>query len=282
MRKVWLLLVSLVVVGLALSGCAPELSGCAPRIVGGGDVAELEKKLDWVKDKLQSMQVELADLEKESDWVKDKLESMQITLEDIGGKLEEIMPGLAPSVVGAEKLVGVGMLGETDEQWWDTLFIITNPDSEENITVDKVVVTREDETLIYSGPYLVYERGEMEKPIDQVLTPHEVWQIRLSYNKYDPDTGRWIDPDKALSQRMEKYTVEVFWHADKDTCPLAGWFKEIKTTLVYDRECVEWEWSWEEEVGQYREYLTCVEWEEFPGYQKAISEAPMVNVKQVH
>lgn len=276
MRKVWLLLVSLVVVvGLTSSGCAPELSGCAPGVVGGGAVAELEDKLDWVKDKLQSMQVELAALEGKLDWVKDKLGDMQV-------EIREIKPGA--EVVGAEKLVGVGMLGETDEQWWDTIFIITNPDSEKNITVDKVVVTREDETLIYSGHYLIPTEGGMEKAADQILTPHEAWQLRLSQYKYDPDTEEWIDPEDAIDQDMEKYTVEVFWHADEDTCPLSGWFKQIKTTLVYDRECVLWEWyeEWDEYEQRYKHYMECLKWEEFPGYQKAVTEAPMVNVKQVH
>lgn len=281
MRKVWLILVSLLVImGLTLGGCVPE--GCAPGIGFGGGVAELEKKLDWIKDKLQSMQVELGELEeleKKLDWVEGKLRSMQTTLEDLEDKLEVIVPG--PPVVGAEKLVGVGMLGsETDDQWWETLFIITNPDSEENITVDKVVITREDETLIYSGPYLVYERGEMEKPIDQVLTPHEVWQLWLSQYKYNPETERWIDPDKALSQEMEKYTVEVFWHAEDDTCPLSGWFKQIKTYVLYDYECVAFEWQWDYEYE--KERLVCVEWEEFEGHHKAVTEASMVNVRQVH
>ena len=276
MRKVWLLLMSiLVIMGLTLSGCAPELSGCAPGVVGGGAAAELEEKLDWIKDKLQSMQVELAELEEKLDWVKDKLGDMQVEIREIKPEAE---------VEGAEKLVGVGMLGETgyQDQWWDTLFIITNPDSEENITVDKVVVTREDEKLIYSGPYLVYQGGDMmQEAEDQVLTPHEAWQLRLSQYKYDPDTEEWIDPEDAIDQELEKYTVEVFWHAEEDTCPLTGWFKQIKTTLVYDHECVEWEIVYEAEPP-WRHYLKCTEWEEFPGYQKAVTEASMVNVRQVH
>jgi len=270
MRKVFLLLISFLMVGVLI------LSGCVPRVVDLGDNGD---NLDWLDNKLQDMQVDLADLEDNLDWVMDRLSGMQATLEDLGDNLEVVIPG--PSVVGDEKLVGVGMLGsETDEQWWDTLFIITNSDSEENVTVDRLVITREDEALIYSGPYLVPTEGGMQPAADQVLTPHEVWQLWLSHYKYDPDTEKWIDPDRALSQNMDTYTVEVFWHAEDDTCPLAGWFKQKKTYVLYDYECVAYEWRWQE--GWDSERWVCVDWEEFEGHHKAVTEAPMVNVRQVH
>jgi len=279
MRRMWLLLVSfLVVAAFILGGCSP--GGCLPGVTVGGDVGEL----DWVKDKLESMQGEMAELGDNLDWVKGKLNDVMVGLGGVEDTLGEVVS--EPAVAGDKKLVGVGMLGESDDQdqWWDTLFIITNTDSEENITADKVVVTREDETLIYSGPYLVYQGGDMEEAEDQVLTPHEVWQLRLSEYKYNPNTGRWIDPEDALYQDLEKYTVEVFWHAEKDTCPLSGWFKQIKTTLVYDHECVLWERyeEWDDYEQRYRYYTECLEWEEISGYQKAVTEASMVNVRQVH
>ena len=267
MRKVFLLLISfLMMVVLVLSGCAP----------GEVDLGDNGDDLGWLEGKLQDMQVDLADLEDNLDWVMGRLDGMQAVLEDLGENLE-----VGPPVVGDEKLVGVGMLGsETDEQWRDTLFIITNSDSEEDVTVDRLVITREDETLIYSGPYLIPTEGGMQPAVDQVLTPHEVWQLWLSHYKYDPDRERWIDPDRALSQDMDTYTVEVFWHAEDDTCPLAGWFKQKKTYVLYDYECVAYEWKWEE--GWDSERWVCVDWDEFEGHHKAVTEAPMVNVRQVH
>jgi len=178
--------------------------------------------------------------------------------------------------VGGNKLLGVGEMGyynydcEEPYDWWhyqawDTQFIITNPNCETPLTIEWVAVIAGEDTPIWDAEDVIGEGtpanwnewvgGPM---VPSGLSPHEVWQIRLSeLIACACDGGSpegWVD-----EYPLSKYTLEVTWSGARYTGwwwwgywrsgrPLTGWQKE---------KCwSEFEWYYD-----------------FPSF--AISEAPM-------
>ena len=128
---------------------------------------------------------------------------------------------------GAHKLIGVGEMGygtwDGDGGWdqyveWDTTFIITNPNCDEDLTIEWVALIDSDEDVIYEGTPMDWWDW------DGVLSPHEVWVISLSDLLTAPPYG--------LEQ--DWYTLEVTWSGARYSWwsgwgklrPLIGWQKE--------------------------------------------------------
>lgn len=163
---------------------------------------------------------------------------------------------------GGHKLIGVGELGEDDQgflsgfQWWDTQFIITNPNCDKDLTIEWVALIAGGEDVDWDGPWLdaeevifegtpedwydyTYENTEgpvIEIPGNEeseigVLSPHEVWQVSIAelIAAYE-DEGLWEAVDKC---DLSKYTLEVTWSGVSYSLwwgwrgrPLIGWQKE--------------------------------------------------------
>jgi len=180
--------------------------------------------------------------------------------------------------VGGNKLIGVGEMGYEDFTFggipgptgdyvyygeirgWDTQFIITNPNCEQDLTIEWVALIAGEDTDDWDAEEVIFEGtpddwywcSDTSVEIPEVLSGHEVWQVSLSelLDEYPHDL------------ELNKYTLEVTWSGARyagwwwwgywrDGRPLTGWQKE---------KC----WSEFEENG----------WEEyFPSF--AISEAKM-------
>ena len=135
---------------------------------------------------------------------------------------------------GGNKLLGVGEMGYYDDvlwgqyQWWDTQFIITNPNCERDLTIEWVaLIDREGafgESVIYEGP--------PDGPIPDTLGPHQTFQVSIA-------ELMGLGPDIPL----DKYTLEITWSGARYSGwwwwgywrsgrPLTGWQKE-KCWYVY-------------------------------------------------
>jgi hypothetical protein len=157
-----------------------------------------------------------------------------------------------------EKLLGIGPLGTQPSTGvtYNTLFLFTNPDDSEDITIERLSVIRGDGEPVYEGP-LVRGFGE-NRVIISTMAPHEIMGINLRQlmwtgggepdNVVDPDN--WMSIDDAMAQRIWTYTVEIAWEAEGSVTPLTGWHRKIRS----------------EPVGE--------EWE------TTATEIPMVNLKQ--
>ncbi len=112
------------------------------------------------------------------------------------------------------KLIGVGhagaMTGANDEpQQWDTVFIITNPNDDDWLTLEHMAIIDETELIVY------------EEILDFGLSPHEIWQVDL------------VDYWDAWTPG--KFTVEISWSGPSYSLwggwcydrPLIGWAKEF-------------------------------------------------------
>ncbi len=105
-----------------------------------------------------------------------------------------------------QKLVGYGFYGtlplEDDNADIHTMFVFTNPDCVNEITIDRVFI------LAFNGEVL----HEVALPGDEgIIEPHEVSAVEL----HD-----YIDPQEPIMP----VTVEIFWTGDDNKgLPLIGW-----------------------------------------------------------
>jgi len=188
-----------------------------------------------------------------------------------------------------EKLVGFGHLGQEGTPGIPsgccpphppyskvrTCFKIMNPDSVEEITIRKVLITRRDGTELYEGPFIIKD-GRV-RTITYELMPLQAENICL-HNYYwtgngDPndltDYDNWMFFLDAQNEPLAQYTIEIEWQTKKGVSPLAGWqikiFTKSEGTLtlppVEGQEPENLDWS---RLGTSR------------------TESPMVNSKQKH
>jgi len=167
--------------------------------------------------------------------------------------------------VGGNKLIGVGEMGYVtyglggQYEWWDSNFIITNPNCERYLTIEWVsLIASED---VYSGAYgLVWQAEEViaegtpeqwgiatDANIPPELSPHEVWQVSIAELFADLEGGQ--DPDYFMDNyELSKYTLEVTWSDEMWRGwwawrwgygrPLIGWQKEKCWTASVNNEVV--------------------------------------------
>ena len=109
-----------------------------------------------------------------------------------------------------EKLVGYGFYGEHYIEeigrtvQLHTMFVFTNPDCVNEITIDGVFILNWDGAVLYEGYLLGFT-----EPV--IIKPHEVNSVEL----HD-----YIDPQELLMP----VTVEIFWAgSQKSGLPLTGW-----------------------------------------------------------
>jgi len=160
---------------------------------------------------------------------------------------------------GGNKLLGVGEMGTESDSYevfwqsrsWDTQFIITNPNCEQDLTIEWVaLIAGEDnscgwfaEDVIFEGTpddWANYTYGDILIPgndddADGVLSPHEVWQVSIAELCAYVVEG---DPEDWIAEcNLGKYTLEVTWSGARYTGwwwwgywrsgrPLTGWAKE--------------------------------------------------------
>jgi len=148
---------------------------------------------------------------------------------------------------GGNKLLGVGEMGyayyewEFDGygnqyQWWDTQFIITNPNCERELTIEWVALIDSDEYVIFEGtPEDWYWCYFMSVEIPEVLSGHKTFQVSIAelIAAYDDEDPEYVMDDYNL----DKYTLEVTWSGAhysgwwwwgywRSGRPLTGWQKE--------------------------------------------------------
>jgi len=158
--------------------------------------------------------------------------------------------------VGGNKLIGVGEMGYDvydgywfQEQWWDTHFIVTNPNCEQDLTIEWVaLIAGEDvypsvggdgpywyaEDVIFEGTpddWYDYTVGYIDIPGNVeselgVLSPHEVWQVSiaelLDYSPYELDLSKYT---LEITWSSTGYTTGWWWYRGR-VRPLTGWQKE--------------------------------------------------------
>jgi len=171
--------------------------------------------------------------------------------------------------VGGNKLLGVGEMGYDtysvggilpvsntnggfdQDQWWDTQFIITNPNCDRDLTIEWVALIAGEDTccgwfaedVIFEGTpgdWADYTYGDILIPgndddFDGVLSGHEVWQVSIAELCACVVEG---DPDDWIATcDLGKYTLEVTWSGAhyrgwwwwgywRSGRPLTGWQKE--------------------------------------------------------
>jgi len=157
----------------------------------------------------------------------------------VGGLVQAQMPK-GHEVVSGHRLLGVGWCDSycaeemgmwRGEQYLDTLFIVTNPNCDRYITIDRMFILNEAEELVYDSEWV-------EVPtIPGELSPHEIWEFYLSEYVEPSETEGWWQPP----QHMDKYTVEIIWDGETygwwwraRVSPLAGWMKQFLKTEHYN------------------------------------------------
>jgi len=161
-----------------------------------------------------------------------------------------------------KKLVGIGKLGTGFpgppglDQY--TCFTFTNPDNVEDITIEKVLITRGDGSVVYEGPFIKAQLiappfpPDIERTIIDEVMPHEIFGICLqNYFWVGPpddvteasdeqliDNKNWMPRSEAESQTWASYTVEIQWEAKGGTCALTGWqrSKSFQADLRWETE----------------------------------------------
>ena len=164
--------------------------------------------------------------------------------------------GLAYAVthpdVGGNKLLGVGEMGFYEREvvwgqveWWDTQFIITNPNCEKYLDIKWVALIAGDDACEWYAEHVIFEGTPedwyaecgIEIPGNElshrgVLSPHEVWQVSIA-ELIGCTVG--ADPEDVVDGcDLGKYTLEVTWSGVSYSWwggwrrgrPLTGWQKE--------------------------------------------------------
>jgi len=169
--------------------------------------------------------------------------------------------------VGGNKLIGVGEMGyedftfggipgptgdyvyEGEIRGWDTQFIITNPNCEQDLTIEWVALIAGEDTGDWDAEEVIFEGtpedwywcSDMSVEIPEALSGHEVWQGSIAELVFMYVYGS--EPDDAAlygfiaSLDLNKYTLEVTWSGARYTGwwwwgywrsgrPLTGWQKE--------------------------------------------------------
>lgn len=125
-----------------------------------------------------------------------------------------------------DKLVGYADLGSWDGLKSYSWFTITNPDCVNDITVERISITREDGSLVYEGPLyrvLLYEDWTvMDRVQVSTLGPHEVVKMLLPYWIPGNEPGEWLSWQEALALPLNCYTVEIQCSGAKKGLPLIG------------------------------------------------------------
>ena len=159
--------------------------------------------------------------------------------------------------VGGNKLLGVGEMGwDTysvggihpvstinggfdQDQWWDTQFIITNPNCDRYLTIEWVALIAGETNDPWTKEQVIAEGkpedwpGFLEMPDE--LSPHEVWQVSVAelVGAVMDEDPEWVMDNYDLN----KYTLEVTWSGARyvgwwwwgywrSGRPLTGWQKE--------------------------------------------------------
>lgn len=124
--------------------------------------------------------------------------------------------GTHQPVVG-QKLVGWGLFGNAPGAVpgtiFNTIFIVTNPDCVNQITIDRISVIAGNGTLIYEGAPLDFSGN----PLSTLLGPHQSISTELT------DYFLPLPPDLRDFPLGGLYTVEVSWTGAKGGLPLTGW-----------------------------------------------------------
>jgi len=171
--------------------------------------------------------------------------------------------------VGGHKLIGVGEMGyyynETiweQYEWWDTNFIITNPNCDKYITIEWVSLIAGDGSAKWDAEEVIAEGTPddwndwfdygMGTPkfgsIPDDLSPHEVWQVSIT--ELLSGIFSW-DPYVIIDESdLSKYTLEVTWSGVK----WRGWWgwSWWGGCWGYDRPLVGWQ---KEKCGTYTESM---------------------------
>jgi len=146
-----------------------------------------------------------------------------------------------------QKLLGVGPLGINDlggaTRQDICTFYFTNPNCEDEITIERIALIREDGKVIYEGPFIWLRRdpdtGEVieEIPIIAPMKPHQMRYVVLWRFMKDPDAtnpDRWLTEQEAQNLPGHGYTLEVMWSGSKQDQPLIGWVERHVTFILTD------------------------------------------------
>jgi hypothetical protein len=171
--------------------------------------------------------------------------ALALVLASVGGGLAYANGIHNPPPV--HKLIGVGEVGylydetgpwDTHWEYWDTRFIVTNPDDDTWLNIDYLALILEDESVFYEGtPDDWWDDFGIEIPYD--LSPNEIWQFSLAELMAQIYlTSYW---DVLGNVPLMKYTVEVSWSGIGYSLwlgwrfdrPLSGLAKELCWYVTY-------------------------------------------------
>jgi hypothetical protein len=172
--------------------------------------------------------------------------ALALSLALVGGGVAYAFNGYSSA---GHKLSGVGMMGygldvdQTQIMWWDTYFIVTNPNCNTYLNIDYLALIYENEVVIWEGtPGAWWSIFGIDVP--ETLSPHEVWQFSIGeLMSVIDDEDYWVTLD---DYDLGKCTVEISWSGVSYSVfskwgynrPLIGWAKE---------KC--WYYIWETEPG---------------------------------
>jgi len=159
---------------------------------------------------------------------------------------------------GGNKLLGVGEMGYDtysvggihpvnfntnggfdQDQWWDTQFIITNPNCDRYLKIEWVALIAGETNDPWTKEQVIAEGKPEDWPgfleIPDELSPHEVWQVSVAelVGAVMYETPEFI----MDTYNLNKYTLEVTWSGAhyrgwwwwgywRSGRPLTGWQKE--------------------------------------------------------
>jgi hypothetical protein len=138
-----------------------------------------------------------------------------------------------------DKIIHHGMVGSliTDgiDESLSSIVWFTNPDCENDITINSVSIIKGDGTLIYEGPYVMMPApGTGDYQVVNIIKPHEIRAFVLARYMWtgagEPanptDPNNWMSEEEATALPWAVYTVEIFWEPVSKkgaTLPLTGW-----------------------------------------------------------
>jgi hypothetical protein len=123
------------------------------------------------------------------------------------------------------------------------VFMVTNTDCLNSVTIEQLSIVRADGLVIYEGPFLqalpytdnIYMDWSVVNRVQvTTLAPHRQLAVQL-WALFRDGSGNWLDCEDTLtSSPMSAYTVEVFWTGGQSASSLAGTVTTQQVVLLFD------------------------------------------------
>ena len=181
-------------------------------IVNGYFVAQQNNKLGEAESGVVALENSVSILEDNVSVQEGKLTDLEAKVSTLEADLDK-----ANDVELQQKLVGFGSYAPSFEMEGahcnlNSSFILTNPNSISDITIERICVFAYDGTVVYEGSLLHWRE---ETPWLEPMKPHETRESELAQYVSEFE---W----PSESEEWMMFTVEIFW-TTKGGLPLTGW-----------------------------------------------------------